>query len=123
MPSLQAAQGNERGPDGYLLDIACRNYLFASLQQIRKELLLKPPFCSFDIEPAFYKVCFFTWPGILTIFCRFILLLLKYICMDFSVKPLSLYFIMVDFEIYSLISYVYKCILESTYTYGMYTML
>jgi hypothetical protein len=50
-------------------------------------------------------------------------LLSEYICMDFSVKPLSLYFIMVDFEIYSLISYIYKCILKSTYTYGIYTML
>jgi len=43
--------------------------------------------------------------------------------MDFSVKPLSLYFIMVDFEIYYLISYVCKCILELTYTYGMYNIL
>jgi hypothetical protein len=46
-----------------------------------------------------------------------------YFRMDFSAKPLSLYFIMVDFEIHSLISYVYKCILESTYTYGMYNIL
>ena len=48
---------------------------------------------------------------------------INFIVWGTSIKPLSLYFIMVDFEIYSLISYVYKCILESTYTYGMYNIL